>query len=348
MAERTVERAGKTAATLATVADAVGVSRQTVSNALNAPEKVRQETLARIEAEIERQGYRPNNSARNLRIQRSCLIGYCMARPSGGLNPVMDRFVHAITGAAEERGHHVLLFTEDGEPMATYQDLFAHRVVDGFVISDTQVGDPRHEWFTDLGVPFAAFGRRWDTEVGSWADVDGAAGTALAVDHVADAGHQRIAYLGWPEGSGTGDDRRTGWRNACAARGLAASLLRTAMDGIEQGRVLAASLLALADPPTAVVCASDAFAIGVLQAVREHGLVPGHDVAVVGFDDAPAAALPGIGLTSIHQPIDEAGEAVVRLVTDRLADPAREPEGSLLAPTLVVRASSSRYQGDRK
>ena len=336
------ERTAKTTATLATVADAVGVSRQTVSNALNAPDKVRQETLARIEAEIERQSYRPNNSARNLRIQRSCLLGYCMARPAGGLNPVMDRFIHAITGGAEERGHHVLLFTEDGAPMSTYQELFAHRVVDGFVISDTEVGDPRHEWFAEQGVPFAAFGRRFDTELGPWVDVDGAAGTALAVDHVADAGHQRIAYIGWPEGSGTGDDRRAGWRNACVARGLATSLLRTAIDGVESGRVLATGLLDLADPPTAIVCASDAFAIGVLQAVRERGLVPGHDVAVVGFDDAPAAALPGIGLTSVHQPIDEAGEVVVRLVTDRLADPAHEPAGLLLTPTLVVRASSSR------
>jgi DNA-binding LacI/PurR family transcriptional regulator len=336
------ERPAKTTATLATVADAVGVSRQTVSNALNAPEKVRPETLARIEAEIERQGYRPNNSARNLRIQRSCLLGYCMARPAGGLNPVMDRFIHAITGAAEQRGHHVLLFTEAGEPMATYQELFAHRVVDGFVISDTEVDDPRHGWFTELGVPFAAFGRRFETELGSWVDVDGAAGTALAVDHVAGAGHERIAYVGWPEGSGTGDDRRAGWRTACAARGLDTSLLRTSIDGVEPGRVLSASLLDLAHPPTAIVCASDAFAIGALQAVRERGLAPGRDVAVVGFDDAPAAALPGIGLTSVRQPIDEAGEVVVQLVTDRLADPARSADGVLLTPTLVVRASSSR------
>ncbi len=344
-----------TGPTLNTVARAIGVSRQTVSNAINAPEKVHPATLARVEAEIEQQGYRANNRARSLRIQRSALLGYCVRHPawaSVAVGGIMDRFVHAITRAAEQRGQHILLFTEDDSgpetapEMAVYQDLFAHRVVDGFVLSDTHVGDQRQAWLAERKVPFAAFGRRWDSpERGPWVDVDGAAGTAAAVDHVVAAGHRRVAFVGWPEGSGVGDDRRAGWRRACRSHGLDDVLVRTATDGIDQGRALGADLLARGPDraPTAFVCVSDTFAIGCLQAVRDRGLEPGRDVAVVGFDDSPAASLPGIGLTSVRQPIDEAGDAVVRLATDVLLDPGNtgeRTEGLLLPPTLVVRTSS--------
>lgn len=333
--------------TLNTVARAIGVSRQTVSNALNAPDKLSPATLALVEAEIRQQGYRPNNRARCLRIQRSCLLGYCAPRPAEAISGIMDQFVRAITTAAERRGHHILLFSEgegdDAPPMGVHEDLFAHRVVDGFVISDTNLGDRRQQWFSDRRVPFAAFGRRWQQpEVGPWVDVDGAAGTEDAVAHVAAMGHRRIAYLGWPDGSGTGDDRRSGWRRACAARGLDTGLVATAENGIDEGHALAAGLLGLADPPTAFVCVSDGFAIGCLQAVRERGLEPGRDVAVVGFDDSPAAELPGIGLTSVRQPVEEAGDAVVGMVTDVLDDPGYRHPGLLLPPTLVVRTSSVR------
>lgn len=341
---------GQPGPTLNTVAEAIGVSRQTVSNAINAPAKLSPATLALVEAEIRQQGYRPNNRARCLRIQRSCLLGYCAPRPAEAISGVMDQFVRAITTAAERRGHHILLFSEQSEhqgvdvpPMAVHEDLFAHRVVDGFVISDTDLGDRRQRWFAERRVPFAAFGRRWQQpELGPWVDVDGAAGTESAVAHVAAEGHRRIAYLGWPEGSGTGDDRRSGWQRACAARGLDTRLVATASNGIEEGRALADGLLDLAGPPTAFVCVSDGFAIGCLQAVRERGLEPGRDVAVVGFDDSPAAELPGIGLTSVRQPVEQAGDAVVEMVTDVLADPGRRHPGLLIPPTLVVRTSSVR------
>jgi DNA-binding LacI/PurR family transcriptional regulator len=332
-------------ATLSTVARAAGVSRQTVSNAINAPDRVHPHTLARVRQEIADQGYRPNNRARCLRIQRSCLVGYCVRPPAEGLNPIIDRFIHALASAAERGGHHVLLFTADhgGRSMSAYEELIAHRVVDGFVISDTNRGDRRQGWLTRRGIPFAAFGRRWSpSEIGAWVDVDGAAGTAAAVEHIAGQAHERIAFLGWPDGSGVGDDRRAGWRRACEARGIDTRLVAAATDGIEQGRALAAGLLDLADPPTAFVCVSDTLAIGCLHEVRSRGLEPGRDVAVVGFDDTTAAALPGIDLTSVRQPVDEAGAAVVRLVTDRLLDPTAPARNLLLPPTLVTRASSSR------
>jgi DNA-binding LacI/PurR family transcriptional regulator len=339
--DRARRRAGHP--TLTTVAEAAGVSRQTVSNIFNAPHKVLPETRARVEAEIERQGYRPNRSARSLRMRQSHLIGYCVPPPTPGGSPVMDRFLHAITDAAERRGYHVLLFTQalDHSPRAGYEALLGQRAVDGFVLSDTVVGDQRQPWLRERGVPFAAFGRRFvSPEVGSWVDVDNAAGTSAAVRHVAGLGHRRVAFIGWPEGSGVGDERCRGFLTAAQEASLDVVAVERAADVMAHGRALADRLLAAPESPTAIVCASDVLALGCDAAVRTAGLQPGRDVAICGFDDSPAASLAAVSLTSVRQPLDAAGEAVVRLLVDRLRDPDAPDEQIVLEPRLVVRHST--------
>lgn len=330
--------------TLESVSRAAGVSRQTVSNVLNAPDRVRPETRERVMAVIHAQGYQPNRVARSLRTRSSHLLGYCVVpQPPGSLNPVLDRFLHAVTTAAEEHGYHLLLFTAPpGDAgLGTYQELLAQRAVDGFLLSDTTVGDPRQEWLAQRGVPFAAFGRSWrEPERGPWVDVDGAAGTAAATEHLVARGHRRIAFLGWPPGSGVGDDRRRGWTEACDRLGITRRPEADGENDTAVGRTLATYLLDLADAPTGIVCVSDLMAIGCLQAVRERGLRPGLDVGVVGFDDTPLAALPGTDLTSLDQPLERIGSDVVRLLLDSLTGDPRRNEHVLLRPTLVARAST--------
>lgn len=344
-------------ATLESVAVVAGVSRQTVSNVLNAPERVAAETRQRVEEAIETLRYRPNRSARSLRTRTSRLLGYCVQpATAGNLNAVLDRFVHAVTESAAEHGFHVLLFTAPaGEPgLDRYAELLAQRAVDGFVLADTIVADPRPGWLTEQGVPFVAFGRSWSgPDQGRWVDVDGAAGTTEAVEHLHALGHRRIAFIGWPEGSGVGDDRVAGYTAACLRLGLDPRVVR-AEGGVDTGRALAAALLdgagggdeggdgGGAEPPTALVCVSDESAYGALRAVADRGLRPGEDVAVVGFDDTPAARLPGVDLTSLSQPIEQIGRETVLMLLALLGavELPPGPEHRLLRPSLVVRASS--------
>lgn len=324
--------------TLESVAAAAGVSRQTVSNVLNAPERVAAETRARVEAAIASQDYRPNRVARSLRTRASRMLGYCIQ--PGALN--LDRFVYAITDAAARHGHHILLFTAPGGEagLDRYAELLGQKAVDGFILADTVVGDPRHAWLAARGVPFVAFGRTWTApEQGVWVDVDGADGVAQAVRHVHELGHRRVAFLGWPEGAGRGDDRLAGYLAACERLGLRPSVVRD-RQGREDGRVIAGQLLDGPEPPTALVCVSDLCAYGALRAVAERRLRPGRDVAVVGFDDTPAAALPGIELTSVSQPIEEVGRAAVELLLATLGVRWDTVAHRLLRPTLSVRASS--------
>jgi DNA-binding LacI/PurR family transcriptional regulator len=334
----------ETGPTLESVAAIAGVSRQTVSNVLNAPDRVAPETLARVQTAIDTLNYRPNRVARSLRTRASRLLGYCVAPATPGtLNAVMDRFLHAITESAAERGFHVLLFTAPGGAagLDRYAELLAQQAVDGFILSDTVVGDPRHGWLTAQRVPFVSFGRTWNgEEPGAWVDVDNAAGIRQAVEHVHALGHRRIAFIGWPDGSGVGDDRLAGYRAACQRLGVRPLVVRD--EGtVEAGHAVAGRLLDGPESPTALVCVSDLCAHGALSAVIQRRLRPGHDVAITGFDDTPSAAIPGIELTSVSQPVEQAGREAVRMLLARLgAYGGSDGSPRLLDPRLVIRSSS--------
>ncbi|NUT38452.1 MAG: LacI family DNA-binding transcriptional regulator, partial [Thermoactinospora sp.] len=214
---------GRESVTISDVARQAGVSRQTVSNVLNTPERVAPGTAARVRRAIDELGYRPNRVARNLRGRRSHLIGIMIGRTSG-LTGLLDRFLHALTEAAGAAGYHVLLFprTSVAAELATYEDLLRTGTVDGFVLVDVRVRDERPPWFKERDIPFVCFGRPWghDHAAFPWVDVDGRHGTAAAVDHLVALGHRRVAYLGWPEETGFGDERRAGWREAVRRHGL--------------------------------------------------------------------------------------------------------------------------------
>ncbi|MFC9065302.1 MULTISPECIES: LacI family DNA-binding transcriptional regulator [Streptomyces] len=330
--------------TLAMVARRAGVSPQTVSNAINAPELLRPETLERVRAAIDAMGYRPHRAAQTLRTRSSRLIGYGVQSVDvDRTTPVMDRFLHALTHTAEEAGHRILLFAvpAGSRLLAPYQELVDDYSVDGFVLSDTDRGDRRQAWLAKHHIPFTAFGRMWsDKQIGDWVDVDGAAGIGRAVDHLAERGHRKVAFLGWPRGSGAGDDRAEGWKAALRRHGLPVRGLRAeSVDDVDAARTVALRLLDTG--ADAIVCASDTLAMGAYRALRERGLTPGDDVAVTGFDDSPAAALVSPGLTTLAQPMDVIGAECVRLLLARIAEPDREPEHILLEPRLAVRESSA-------
>ena len=328
-------RSPESRATLDSVAAVAGVSRQTVSNVLNNPDVVRAGTIAKVRAAIDDLGYRPSAAARQLKTRRSRTFGMRLEPVRDGVNGlVLDQFLHHLVDAAQEIGYRVQLFTarDDEEELATFSDLLATSDLDGFLLTGTHHGDPRTAWLSVRDVPFVTFGRPWGVVARhSWVDVDGAAGTRAAVRHLVDQGHQRIGWIGWPRGSGTGEDRRAGWLQGMADAGLPVRPEWEAADadGVDQGRAAAAALAAVPDPPTAFVCASDSLAIGAASSGR----------AVVGFDDTPVAA--ALGLTTVSQPLPAAAEACLRLLVDRVEGRAASaPDHQLLEPHLTVRAST--------
>ena len=347
--------------TLETVAARAAVSRQTVSNALNSPHLVRPDTLARVLAVVGELEYRPHGAARQLRTNRSHVIGLRLEPTIDGISgALLDRFLHALTEQAQLRGYRVMLFTatDDEAEIAQYSELVDVLQLDAFVLTSTHHGDPRTRWLSAHAVPFVTFGRSWlskDDEPRppehAWVDVDGAAGTQAAVEHLLERGHRKIAFIGWPDGSDSGDDRREGWRRAMIAAdavppGVLDRLCTTVLDGVGSGQAAAQKLLESAEP-TAFVCASDSLALGALVYARalnrstSNGEIP----AVVGFDDTPVAR--AIGLSSVAQPLAEAAERAFALLLAEIH--GHRPQTArawadrqvLLTPSLVARDSSA-------
>lgn len=332
------------------VARAAQVSRQTVSNVLNTPEIVRDNTRERVQRAIDELGYRPNASARRLRTRRSATIGIRLDPLRDGISgAVLDRFVHKLAEQADARDLRVMIFSAAGndDELSHIRRLRDGSDVDAFVLIGTDHGDPRIAWLVDHHVPFVSFGRPWgapaDDPRHRWVDVDGRAGVRDAVLRLAERGARRIAWIGWPSPSGTGDERRAGWVEAC---GLSESdqdaLACVTEDGVAHGRACADRLLALPEPPDAIVCASDSLALGALMAAQAAGL---GDLPIVGFDNTPVAA--AVGLSSVDQPLDDVVAAALELLFGESGETVRpnpdsneEPTHRLLVPRLVERRST--------
>ena len=329
------------APTLADVAERAGVSRQTVSNAVNNPDLLRADTLSRVQQAIVDLGYVPNRAARNLRTRASHLIGLRMSPVQEfTANAAMDRFVHSLVETSREAGYHVLLFAGDADnPLIGYDDLLRSTAVDAFVVTDTYLGNPQAAWLRERRAPFVSFGRPWADPAAThpWVDVDGAAGTEIATNHLLDLGHQRVAWIGWRKDQWIGEDRRAGWSRAMRARDLPTSGMACRVDDtVHSGREASALLLDDAQP-SAFVCASDTLAMGVLHTLADRGLVAGRDVAVVGFDDSQVSQVVRPGLTSVRQPLELAAVEIVKALEGLLATPASIGPGVMLTPTIAHR-----------
>lgn len=338
--------------TVLDVGRAAGVSRQTVSNVINSPELVRPATREKVEAAIAQLGYRPHASARRLRMQKSSTLGIRLDPTTNGISgSVLDRFLHALTEQADRRGLRVMLFTatDPEDEIRQFARLRDGADVDAFVLTSTFHGDPRTEWLIENAVPFVTFGRPWGIDDMNdprhrWVDVDGWSGLREATGHLLAAGATRVAYLGWPSPSGTGDDRRRGWRDAMlSARAVPgaelASLDVRTRDGVTQGRDALRALLDSGAVVDAIVCASDSLALGALLAV-------GPDIPVIGYDNTPVA--DALGLSSIEQPLDEVAAGVLELLLGPHGDDvvgwsasSTEPRHRLITPQLVVRTRSA-------
>lgn len=331
--------------TISDVARAAGVSRQTISNALNNPERVASETLERVHAVIDEHGYRPNAAAKQLRQRRAHALGVELdvtgrRRLSGVLTAFL---VETVVAAHSQRAAIVPFVAGDHEaPQPDFDDLLRRQMVDGFILVDTRHDDPRPAWLREHGIPFVSFGRIWDEPSHTtWADVDGAAGVRAAVQHVLEWGARDVAFLGWPEGSASGDERREGWRAATVAAGIHRPELAAecAQEVTDAARV-SVELVARLAPGDAIVCASDELAMGALRAVRAAGMVPGTDCAVVGFDDGPLAE--ALGLTTMRQPVQDLAAHLVGVAVGLTDGNPPPSEGRLFEPSLVVRSTTTR------
>lgn len=335
-------------ATVSSVAARAGVSRQTVSNVLHTPHIVQPSTRDRVLAAIAELDYRPNLAARQMRTARSQAVAVRIHPTGDGVNSVvLERFMHALCAAAEQRAFHLVVFTaeDDAAEVEQYRHLRSTLNIDGFVLVGTHADDDRVDWLLERAIPFVAFGRPWvrgDAPHASrvderrrhpWVDVNGAAGTEKATRELQRLGHTRIAFLGWEDSAGVGDDRELGWRRAMATTGGSDLVVLRGSDTLADGVALAGELLRRHPDVTAAVCVSDSIAIGAAQAQAADARL-----ALVGFDDTATAQ--ALGLSSVAQPLGPAAERCFELLYEHIHASDGEPHlgrHELLPPEVRLR-----------
>lgn len=324
--------------TMEDVAREAGVSRALVSLVFRDMPHVSESRRAAVMQAADRLGYRRDAAARRLASRHSGVIGVVW---NDVRNPIFAETTDELQDRAESNGYQLIFGAgnrETAREMAAIETLLEHRP-DGLILLGCQqttevvgkVGDQ---------IPLALISRVVKHARVDCFAVDEARGAALAVNHLAALGHQRIAHVDGGNGAGA-TGRRAGYRNAMTKLGLKDEI--RVIPGIyteEAGVEAAKELLSEGELPTAVFAANDLIAMGLLSAFRSAGVdVPGQ-ISVVGFDDSPLARLNSVNLTTITQPMRSLGDLAFEAVLNRIAAPQAKPVVKVVAPELVTRQST--------
>jgi LacI family transcriptional regulator len=336
------------------VAARAGVSLGTVSNVLNRPAAVRAATRAKVEAAIAELGFVPNASARQLAAGRSRTIAYVVLDAT---NPFFTDVARGIEDVAKAEG--LALFICNSDQDVDREDQYLEQLTQlrarGVLITAMDYANPRLQRLRDAGVPVVLVDRApGDSADWCTVGVDDVAGGELAVTHLVEAGHTRLAFVGGPADIPQVRDREIGAVGATTAAGLpesALTLIRTTALTIAEGRRAGERLLGLPrrTRPTGVFCANDLLALGLLQHLTQHDVRVPDDVAIVGYDDIEFASAAAVPLTSVAQPRHLLGQTAARLLADEAdRSSGHEHQHVVFPPELVARASTSAPASTRR
>lgn len=338
------------AAGIKDVAARAGVSIGTVSNVLNRPHIVAAATRQRVQQAIAELKFVRSDAAHALRAGRTRTIGLIVEDVT---NPFFTDIAEGAEAVADDHGVLVTIrhSARDAARQAQHLKDFEEQRLRGVLITalDACSGEARTSElrrFRDRGTPVVLLDDADGWHDGCCVGVDDVLAGRLAGEHLVQLGHQRLAFAGDP-----GTSARLSRRHAGVLRALEAGstggqvvLLPTTTLDVEGGEEAAAALRALpvAQRPSAVVCANDLVALGVLRHLRSHGVGVPRDVALVGFDDIAYAAVAAVPLSSVRRPRQEMGRLAAALLLEEIDSPQTHHHRRIsVQPTLVARQSSS-------
>jgi LacI family transcriptional regulator len=338
--------------TLQDVADSAGVHRATASRALNPATRhlVNAETADRVERAARSLGYRPNPIARSLKTSRSASIGLVIPDLTNPLFPPIARGVEDVLG---EVGYNAWIVNTDSDPdrEAAAVESMRSRNVEGFVFATARLDHPLLDELAADGTPTVLVNRRSARPDIPSVTADDATGVSMAVRHLVDLGHRKIAHLAGPQNLSTGRTRLRAFRDALQDHGLPDDPERTVICDAwaEAAGARGCTTLLESDVEfTAVLAGNDLLALGCYDALAEHGLTCPQDVSVVGFNDMPFVDKVNPPLTTVRIPHYELGAEAARLLLADLQEPRRHPRSVVLPLKLVVRQSTAPPSAERR
>ncbi len=327
--------------TIEDVARVAGVSRQTVSRAINDKGEISPATRKRVMDAVQTLGYRPSGVARGLATQRTQTVGLVVPDIT---NPFFPEVARGVQDVARSKDYSVFLCNTDESPQEELQTLhsLAAQPVDGILLFGSRIGDDDLAAFADHYRPLVVLNRPLEHPGVSLVLVDNHQGAKLAVDHLAGRGHTAIGMLAGPVTSPSSHQRVEGFRRAMAARGLsvAEDLILPGPPTIEGGYEAARRLLTESPQVTALFAYNDLIALGAIQACRDLGRRVPADCAIVGFDDIRLAGMVSPALTTVRvDKYDLGRRAMIRLLA-MFDDPDATFPPISVGVELVVRESA--------
>ncbi|MCW5853194.1 MAG: LacI family DNA-binding transcriptional regulator [Anaerolineae bacterium] len=332
-------------ATISDVAKRVGVSPTAVSFAFNNPSQLNAATVEQILAAARELGYAPNPHARALLSRRTGVLGVIVPQSLFAIyaNPYFATFLQGIGSLCDDQALGLLTVS----PLeGSLTSAIARAPVDGFIIVGLNENHDEVAPLRKRGIPVVIVDGHAHTTTS--VNVDDEDGAYAAARHLLSHGHPHLTILTFEpvplleaHKASVGANRLQGYRRAVQEAGLewAAQLVEPSISGVEDGEHCFLFLWEQGQRPTAVLCMSDAVAIGVVRAALQLGLRVPDDLEVIGFDDIPAANLITPSLSTVHQPIFEKGRTAAELLVARLEGDT-PAETVVLATELVLRGTT--------
>ncbi len=328
------------------VAAAAGVSLGTVSNVLNRPDRVSTRTRERVERAMAELGFVRNESARQLRAGRSSTLAYVMLDAT---NPFFTDVAQGIEDVADLRDLSLFMCSSDNrqEREHAYLTRLQEQRVQGILITPVDPDDPAIDVVSAHGTPVVVVDRVRSDSTHCSVAVDDLLGGRLALEHLLDLGHERVAFVGGPRTIGQVRDRLAGAQQALVEAGGSPDdlvVLDTEALTVAEGRNAGERLAGMprSSRPTAAFCANDLLALGLLQQAVTLGIGVPDQLAIVGYDDIEFAAAAAVPLSSVRQPRRELGRRAAELLLDEATNAEHAHQQVVFTPQLVARASTRR------
>jgi len=305
------------------LSQALGLTKGTVSRALNGYPDISERTRLKVQRTAERMGYQPLSHAQAIRTGRSRSMGLVIQTyDHDAQRPFLAEFLAGISVAAASEGW-TLTVTASDTPEGTLdvmRQLIKERKADGFILPRTLRQDPRVDLMRALKTPFVLFGRVEDPTECAWYDIKGGAAMHEALGRLVDLGHRRIAYVGGGQQYNYQRLRYRGYRDGLESHGFDLDNALVHQNAVTRaaGAQATRALLELDSPPTGIIYAVDAAAAGAWDAAQEFGLTIGKDLSVVTYDGTGEGANLQPALASYAVDIRRAGERLTQLLIRRI------------------------------
>jgi LacI family transcriptional regulator len=328
------------------LAERIGLSATTVSRVLNGKSKayrISTATSEKVLAAASAYNYSPNRIARGLRLDKTETIGLIIPDIS---NPFFASVAKIIEVEARNKGYSIIL-CDSQDDVSTEQELLnllSGRKADGIIIAPVGKRSSHIEEIQQQGIPVVVIDRYFPETTLPFITTDNYMGALLAMEHLIEMGHSRIACIQGINGISANNDRVKGYQKALLKNGISKddALILGYDFGVENGYIQTQKLLALPHRPTAIFALSNLISLGTLRALKEAGLIVPDDISIVSFDEQPYSAFLACPMTTVEQPREEIGKFAIDILLKIVDQGIPKIEASMMLPPQLIYRESVR------